>query len=125
METAPLSAIELDALRAYVPTETLLQINAISKAECAECDKANRELDAANKAIADAKERMRRDRALIKQMEAKRKAHFARPLFPRSDAARTAAIEAAKVARAAAIAAGEAPKFETLAECTKRVEGVK
>lgn len=124
-DTAPVTAAELDTLRAYVPTETLRRIAEISKAECAECDKANREFEAVKKAITEAKERMRRDRALIKQMEQKKKAHFARPLFPKSDAARTAAIEAARVARAAAVAAGETPKIETLAECSARLEAGK
>jgi len=117
----PVNAAEADALRAYVPTQTLLAINVLSKAESAEIESRWRERDETTKAIKDAKERMRKDRALIKEMERKQKAYFEAPIYQRTDAARSAAWAAAKVARETAITAGETPKIETLAECNVRL----
>lgn len=124
-DKAPVTAAELDTLRAYVPTETLRQMNEISRGESAECEQASRAYEEVGREVAEIKARMKKDRQRLKQLDLKRKAYFARPLFPKSDAARTAAIEAARVARAAAIAAGESPKIETLAECSARVKGGK
>ncbi len=122
---APATPAEADALRAYVPTQTLHAIAELSKSESIECEKRRKDYYDAKKAIDDAKERMRKDRALIKAMEAKRKPYLSTPMYQRTDAARDAAWQAARIARDAAIAAGESPKFETLAECSARVEGGK
>ena len=121
MSTA-VTAAELDALRAYVPTETLRKMNEISREESAECEKARSAYEDVGREVAVIKARMKNDRQRLKKLDKKRQAYFARPLFPKSDAARTAAIEAARIARAAAIAAGESPKIETLAECSARVQ---
>jgi hypothetical protein len=119
----PVDHAEADALRAYVPTDTLREISHLSAIDCADAEKRRKDYYDANAQIDAAKERMRKDRALIKQAEQKRKAYFSSPLFARVDAARDAAWAAARVARNAAIAAGEAPKFETLDQCNARVKG--
>ena len=111
---------EADALRAYVPLELLSALAKTRDEEIAEHEKRRRKFDEQCAEYNAIKERMRRDRIALKKLEAAKKAYFAQPLFPRTDAARDAAWSAAAQARRDAIARGETPRYETAAECGAR-----
>jgi hypothetical protein len=116
----PKTESEAAMLRAYIPSETLTHLAEIQREENKQADKRSRrfyELVARESAI---KERMRQDRLELKKLTAQKTKHFETPLFPRSDAARQAAWMAAVEARAAALARGESPRFESAAECGAR-----
>lgn len=119
---SPANETEANTLRAYIPTETLREIDRLSKLDSADAEKRRKNFIEANAQIDAAKERMRKERILIKKAEQIRKAYFMSPLFARVDAARDAAWAAARAARDAAIATGEVPKIETLEQCNKRVK---
>jgi hypothetical protein len=111
---------EADALRAYVPLETLKSLHAVCAEEIVEHEKRRKKQDEVYAEIAAIKERMKRDRLALKKLEAQQREYFSRPIFPRTDAARDAAWTAAGKARAEALARGESPRFETAKECGAR-----
>lgn len=111
---------DANALRAYIPTETLTELNRICREESAQADKLSRAYDDATAEIKAIKERMRADRIRIKKLEAQRKKRWETPIYPRYDAGKDAAWRAAFAARNAAVANGEAPKFETTTQASER-----
>jgi hypothetical protein len=116
----PGTEAEADALRAYVPLELLAALAKTRDEEIAEHDKRRRKFDEQCAEYNTIKERMRRDRITLKKLEAEKRAYFAQPLFPRTDAARDAAWSAAVQARREAIERGESPRYETAAQCGAR-----
>lgn len=119
-DAIPKNDAEADALRAYVPAETLAALAEVCREECAEADKRSKAADEVHFKIRAIKERMKQDRVKLKQLEKQSRDHFTRALFPRTDAAREAAWLAAVQARREAIANGEAPRFETVEQCGAR-----
>lgn len=116
----PQTDAEADALRAYIPTETLLALAKIRDEEIRESDRRRIEYEE-NRAIyeaAKAAEKKARDAA--KRAKAKADEYFRRPLFPRLDAAKEIAWVCAAQAREAAIAAGEPLRLETCAQVSAR-----
>lgn len=111
---------EADALRAYIPSETLVALAKTRDEEMAAHDKLRRGFDEACAEITTIKERMRRDRLRLKALDAQKKKYFAAPLFARTDAAREAAWLAAWEARREARERGEPLRIETVAECGAR-----
>jgi len=115
-------------LRAYVPAQTMAEINAIMARQNARADKLSRDWSAATAEILYIKERMKKDRLKIKELEKVRDRYFSADLFAEGDRAVNLAWAAARVAASGGhLRAAEAPKVETLAQVTERLkaEGVK
>lgn len=88
--------------------------------EIAEADKRSRKFYEMVAEYDTLKEHMRRYRLALKKLDAAKREHFARPLFPRTDAARDAAWSAAAQARREALARGETLRIETVEQCGAR-----
>ena len=113
----PETDAEADALRAYLPDETLAALGKLRDEEYAEHEKSRRKMDEAYAEIAAIKERMRKDRLRLKKLEAIKREYYSKPLFERLDAAREAAWILASKLRAESLARGEPQRSETVAEC--------
>lgn len=116
----PETDAEADALRAYLPTEKLAEMAKIRDEEIREADEQSTNFRERCATVAAIKERMKKDRATLKKLEAADRSYFGRQLFVRTDAAREAAWIIAAQLRREALARGEAPRFETCAQCSAR-----
>lgn len=116
----PETDAEADTLRAYLPTDKLVELAKIRDEEIKESEAHSRERSDAYAQIAAAKEKAKKLRVEIKRLDKKIKDSWSKPLFARLDASRDAAWREASAARTAALARGETPRYETAKECGER-----
>jgi hypothetical protein len=111
---------EADALRGYLPVENLIRLANLRDVEIAASEVRTRRIDDCRSEIKAIKERMKKDRLQLKRLAQEEKELWATPIFQQLDAAREAAwIDAGKL-RTEALARGDAPLFETVAQCGAR-----
>jgi hypothetical protein len=120
---SPTSETEACCLRPYIPTATLVACRKLVHEACAESEKLNAKHDKVEHDLRLAKiaasEAVKKVNALKRELA---KLPYVSS-FSKYDPARQAAWAEARIARAAAIAAGEPLKYETGEQATARMEG--
>lgn len=116
----PETALEADGLRAYIPTDKLVELAKIRDEEIKESENQSRDRGDDYVRLAAAKDKAKKLRIEIKRLDKKINDSWSKPLFARLEARLAATWREASQARAASLDRGETSRHETGKQCSER-----